>query len=107
MKSKGLKSERIAKKRTSKIVDRLTYSPKKHKNKIVRDMRDKLQAKKVPTTKIPVDSQTLKFGSFNVNGLDLEAGWAVKQLLTKRGFDLSIIHSKNSFNISSPGSCIE
>ena len=70
-------------------------------------MRDKLQAKKVPTTKTPVDSQTLKFGSFNVNGLDLEAGWAVEQLLTKRGFDVSIIHSKNSFNISSPGSCIE
>ena len=56
------RNERHAKKRTSKIVDRLTYSPKKHKNKIVRDMRDKLQAKKVPTTKTPVDSQTLKFG---------------------------------------------
>ena len=89
MKSKGLKSERIAKKRTSKIVDRLTYSPKKHKNKIVRDMRDKLQVKKVPTTKTPVDSQTLKFGSFNVNGLDLEAEWAINQILITRNFDVS------------------
>ena len=52
-------------------------------------MRDKLQAKKVPTTKTPVDSQTLKFGSFNVNGLDLEAEWAINQILITRNFDVS------------------
>ena len=70
-------------------------------------MRETLQAKEAPQTRPPANQQTLKFGSFNVNGLDLEAGWAVEQLLTKRGFDVSIILSKNSFNISSPGSCIE
>ena len=52
-------------------------------------MRDKLQVKKVPTTKTPVDSQTLKFGSFNVNGLDLEAEWAINQILITRNFDVS------------------
>ena len=30
----------------------------------------------------------IKFGSMNVNGLDVEATWAVQQLLDHRGFDV-------------------
>ena len=77
---------------TAKTVDRLTYSPNKRKNKRVREMRGKLQAKKAPSKQTPVTNLTLKFGSFNINGLDLEAGWAVERLITNRDFDVSIIH---------------
>ena len=69
----------------------------------VREMRKKLQTKEVLKITPPTNRRTLKFGSFNVNGLDLEARWAIEQLLTNRGFDVSIIHSTISINISSPG----
>ena len=77
--------------RTNKILDRLTFSPKKHKQKVSRKLRQNLQqrpATATPSTSIP--SPTLKLGSMNVNGLDLEASWAVEQLLTTRDFDVSI-----------------
>ena len=76
---------------TTKLMDRLTYNPKKHKQRKVRDMRERLQRKAPPPVSKPLPPPTkLKFGSFNVNGLDLEASWAVQQLLDKRGFDVSI-----------------
>ena len=76
---------------TNKIVDRLTYSPKKHKMKTVRAMRQKLQAKALPPPKPPSARTTLKIGSFNVNGLDLEVGWTIQQLLQTREYDVSMI----------------
>ena len=51
-------------------------------------MRDKLQARKPVTTKPEVQNTNIRFGSFNVNGLDLEVGWAIEQLLSNRGFDV-------------------
>ena len=81
--------QRQGKKRTSKIIDRLTYSPNKHKNKKAREMREKLQKQIRPKENIPSTKETLKFGSFNVNGLDIEARWAVEQLINTRGFDVS------------------
>jgi hypothetical protein len=78
------------KKRTSKIIDRLTYSPQKHKQKITKQLRKSLQARDSATPGPPPSTPTsIKFGSMNINGLDLEATWAVEQLLTKRGFDVS------------------
>ena len=72
-------------------------------------MRKEFQAMKAPSIKAAVTNQTLKFGSLNINGLDIEAGWAAQQLLTNRGFDVSLIHKyiiyKN--NMSSPGTCTE
>ena len=82
--------ERQARKRTTKFIDRLTYSPTKHKNKKIKNMRDKLQARKPVTTKPDVQNTNIRFGSFNVNGLDLEVGWAIEQLLSNRGFDVII-----------------
>ena len=72
-------------------MDRLIYCPKKHKDKKRREMRQQLQAK-VQTSPTPSTSDnkyTMKFGSFNVNGLDIEARWAVEELLNTRGFDVS------------------
>ena len=75
--------------RTAKIMDRLTYTQPKHKRKETRKLRKTLQEKKVPPPKPTISRQAMKFGSFNVNGLNLEAGWAVQQLLNTRGFDVS------------------
>ena len=85
----GTENKRFIKKRTSRIIDRLTYSPNKHKNKKVRKLRERMRAKSVQNSEVPVTKDTLKFGSFNVNGLDIEARWAVEQILHNRGFDVS------------------
>ena len=85
---------------TTKIMDRLTYSPKKHKQRKVREMRERLQRKApLPASKPLPPPTKLKFGSFNVNGLDLEACWAVQELLDKRGFDVSCILLKHNILI--------
>ena len=81
---------KIRKKSTNKIIDRLTYSPDKHKQKSVKKMRQSLQSKPhQPTIKPRPPPTTMKFGSINVNGLDLEAGWAVQQLIKNPGFNVS------------------
>ena len=80
---------------SKKIIDRLTYNPGKHKQKQTRALRQKLQQKTTPPPKTTTPPQVIKFGSFNVNGLDLEAAWAVEQLLKQRGFDVSDKSQKN------------
>ena len=78
-----------SKKRTSKIIDRITYSPEKHKQKYTKRLRRKLETRVNQDAKTnPAPSTSIKFGSININGLDLEASWAVDQLLTTRGYDV-------------------
>ena len=87
-----MRSRKIASKKakpdTRKIVDRITYNPKKHKNKKTRELRQKLQKKSLQSNDPKESSTTLKFGSLNINGLGLEAGWTVEQLLATKGFDV-------------------
>ena len=74
-----------------KILSRITYNLKKHKQRKTRELRKKLQQKESPAPPSPPHvSDTLKFGSFNVNGLDVEAAWAVENLVKDRGFDVNI-----------------
>ena len=75
---------------SKKIVDRITYNPMKHKQLATKNFRAKLQQKKIVNSPSSPPSPKIKFGSFNVNGLDIEAAWAIEQLLTKRGFDVSL-----------------
>ena len=64
--------------RTAKIQDRLTYCPQKHKQKLLKGLRKKLIV-----------------GSININGLDLEATWAVEQILANHELDVSL-HNHNT-----------
>ena len=90
---------RLGKLRTSKTMDKLSYSPNKHKNEKSKKMRAELQAKNKSLENNPSSKASLKFGSFNVNGLDLDSGWAIQQILTNRGFDVSLLYLKLcSFN---------
>ena len=76
--------------RTTKLQDRLTYCPQKHKQKNVRLMRQKLSTRAPPKPRIePPPKTTIRFGSLNINGLDLEATWAVEQLLETHSLDVS------------------
>jgi hypothetical protein len=85
---------RDKKPQTNKIIDRITYNPETHKQKVTRNLRQKLQRKKIPQPNQALPPTSLKFGSFNINGLDLETCWAVKELLTKRGFDVKYYYNK-------------
>ena len=76
------------KSQTNKIIDRLTFSPEKHKQKTIRKLRQQLQEKNLPSIRPSTPPTSLKFGSFNINGMDLETAWAVEELLKTRGFDV-------------------
>ena len=102
MKHKNSRTNRPRKPPSKKIVDRLTYNPSKHKQRKTRALRQELR-NNPPTENIPPAQQiSLKFGSFNVNGLDVEAAWAVEQLLCGRGFDVrkNKYHHNYLFSIS-------
>ena len=62
--------KRTKKPQSNKLVDRLTFNPKKHKQKEKRNLRQQLQKKSIPTEIPKTPSTSLKFGSFNINGLD-------------------------------------
>ena len=74
--------------RTKRIIDRLGYSPAKHKHKERRKMRQELQKRVFVTPKDQEPRTFLKFGAFNINGWDLDVGWAINQLTTDRCFDV-------------------
>ena len=59
-------------------------------------MRQKLseQAPSKPPVE-PLPKITIRFGSLNINGLDLEATWAVEQLLETHELDVSPVKSHN------------
>ena len=89
-----------AKVQTNRILDRITYNPKKHKQKVTRSLRQKLQKKRIPDPEPISQTTTLKIGSFNINGLDLETSWAVGELVKKHDFDvinLDVIYSSRYF----------
>ena len=81
--------------KSKKINDKLTYNPAKHKQQKTRNLRQKLQLRTLsPNPPAPPPPQTIKFGSINVNGLDVEAAWAVEKLLKDRKFDVSPYQTK-------------
>ena len=87
--------KRLKRANTNKITDRLTYSP--HKQKYTRKLRDKLQSKPTVDVTPTPSSSSIRFGSMNINGLDMEANWAVEQLIAKKKFDvISLIASVNT-----------
>ena len=54
-------------------------------------MREELQLRKGKEPQImKPPSPTIKFGSFNINGLDMETSWAVGELVKKHGFDVIV-----------------
>ena len=76
---------------TRKIIGRLTYSPEKHKQKLIKSRRQKLASRCSEKASEPsLPKSTLTFGSLNVNGLDQEAHWAVTELLEEHELDVSI-----------------
>ena len=77
-----------AKAQTNTIISKLTYSPAKHKNKQIRTMMLNQRKAAVQEPTAPRSIPKVKFGSFSVNGLDLEVQWTVHQLLQNRGFDV-------------------
>ena len=82
--------KRLKKANTNKIVGKLTYSPQKHKQQCTKKLRKTLQSKTINPSIVSTPPVSLKFGSININGLDLEAGWAIEQFLNKKKFDVSL-----------------
>ena len=52
-------------------------------------MRQKLQERVLVPPRDQEPKTFLKFGAFNINGWDLDVGWAINQLISDRSFDVS------------------
>ena len=89
---------------TNKIVDRITFEPRKHKQKFIRGLRQKLANR---TERSKTDSvcpqPIMTVGSININGLDIEANYAAEALTQKYNLDVRriLIKKINLFSICS------
>ena len=92
----NVRNRRHYKKRKLKMDKKISYitTPKKANKK--RMYRQKVRDKR--TRVEPMRSlETLKFGSFNVDGLDTEAGYVINDLLETKNFD--VCRNKTNHNI--------
>ena len=87
-KHKGQIKRRI---QTNKLIDRLLYDGKKQRKKGPKAR--KLANREINGAKDSVSvsdvSPNLRFGSFNVRGLDQETFWAVEEMVLSRDFDVT------------------
>ena len=77
---------------TSKLIDRLFLSSSRTKAGVGsrKATRDELKRRKPEQPKEASNNSSLKFGSFNVRGLDTEAFWFIEELINTRDFDVRI-----------------
>ena len=74
---------------TSKSIDKITYCPKKHKQKFVRMLRLQLRTKNVQSSvqqSSPV--RILKFGSWNIDGIEAGSIEAIENLVKQEDLDV-------------------
>ena len=76
---------------TNKSIDKLTYCPKKHKQKFVRKLRQQLQATTVAAnvkSKEPV--KVLKFGSWNLDGIEAGTIETLENMIEQEDLDVRV-----------------
>ena len=87
-----MRHKRAARIRTQKIIDRLLYEPQKHKQKFTKALRQKIQVTgngNVAATPSTSQTEALKFGSININGLGIESQEAIRNLISTHSLDVS------------------
>ena len=80
--------KRKAKAMSDKLLHNVSVGSSRKEVRFKRSQRQDLRRRS--GTKEPREQRELKVGAFNVNGLDVEASWAVEKLLVDRDFDVSI-----------------
>ena len=93
--ARGTSSQKKKRKNNSrKFIDRISSSqsaPTEHR----KTKRQTLRNKPLSASSSHAPSSTLKFGSMNLNGLNLETSWAVEELILEHKFDVkNIIKNK-------------
>ena len=92
-KNKGIRhqiNKRKAKTKSRNIISKLTYDPMKHKQKHTRKLREDLAKRSLSPPRPQTPITTLTIGAININGLDLEATWAIPQLINNHHLNVSI-----------------
>ena len=79
-------NKRKLKNMSNKLVAKIIPSPRKPKQKMTRAQRQFLNRRDL--TPITTHTPTLRIGSMNINGLDMETSWASQQLVTKHSLDV-------------------
>ena len=68
----------------------MSLSTKKVRQKKTADLRANLKRSKCKTLIETSSSESIKFGSFNVNGLDIGNAWFIEKLIEERKFDVRV-----------------
>ena len=84
---KNKRNERYKAARKFKNKDSINSTKKRERDKI----KFKQKQKQNPEDVIGREASVLKLGSFNINGLNSESGYAVQDLVKERSFDVSIV----------------
>ena len=81
---------KLKKLNTNKTLDKITYTLETHKQKFTRSLRAKLQKQHVQVPKPSRSSlkSIMKFGSFNINGINIETVTAMEHILEEEKFDV-------------------
>ena len=82
---------RIKKANTNKIISKIVHNAKKETK---RQHRKRLKESRYSPSVSTAHPNKLKIGSINVDGLDLQTDAALRDLLSARDFDVSIIKDK-------------
>ena len=83
------KAKQRIKMKTNKLMDKITYKPEKHKQKFNKKLRSKLKARREVPANLKENVEFMKFGSFNINGIDLESSIAIEKILEQEDLDVS------------------
>ena len=75
--------DRERRRSTKKTIARLGYNQKRDKGKFIGGLRRELQARATKVPQQPRVSSTLDIGAININGLSLDSGWALEQIILK------------------------
>ena len=75
--------QRERRRSTKKTIARLGYNPQRDKGKFIGGLRRELQARSLNVPQYPPVSSKLKIGAININGLSLDSGWALEQIILK------------------------
>ena len=73
---------------TSKTIDKITYCPKKHKQKFVKKLRQQLRTNDPSSVKQSQPVRVLKFGSWNIDGIEAGTVETLENIVKQEDLDV-------------------
>ena len=90
---KGCMSQKYFKRKRKNMTNKLLSNVSCGSSQRARFDKSKRKAlKAVSQPSLEVSNRVLRFGSFNVNGMDLEASFVIERLIIDKNFDVRLLY---------------